>query len=168
MYRCAGHPRVLCSGAVKPAAHYVRVLYHSSARYYCVYLRRGAGGYFLSFGSVFCTSTYAAFVRTPIHACFLFPVTPSSAFDSVEIAYHRHACVGVARFGVLKKSTLRTTTTTTAVVGAAAIQYSRTTVVPFSFRFVLSSCRFPFVSCIAFFAFLFASLLSLVADSVVL
>ena len=33
-----------------------------------------------------------------------------------------------------------------------------------SFRFVV----FPFVSCIAFFAFLFASLLSLVADSVIL
>ena len=40
--------------------------------------------------------------------------------------------------------------------------------VPFSFVFVLSSCRFPFVSCIAFFASLFASLLSFVADSVVL
>ena len=39
---------------------------------------------------------------------------------------------------------------------------------PFSFVFVLSSCRFPYVSCIAFFAFLFASLLSLVADSVIL
>ena len=40
--------------------------------------------------------------------------------------------------------------------------------VPFSFVFVLSSCRFPFDSCIAFFAFAFASLLSLVADSVIL
>ena len=43
---------------------------------------------------------------------------------------------------------------------------------PFSFfvRFSLyfASCRFPFFSCIAFFAFLFASLLSLVANSVVL
>ena len=38
----------------------------------------------------------------------------------------------------------------------------------FFVRFVLSSCRFPSVSCIAFFAFLFASLLSLVADSVIL
>ena len=38
----------------------------------------------------------------------------------------------------------------------------------FSFVFVLSSCRFPFYSCIAFFAFTFASLLSLVADSVIL
>ena len=39
----------------------------------------------------------------------------------------------------------------------------------FLFRlFVLSSCRFPFDSCIAFFAFTFASLLSLVADSVIL
>ena len=35
-------------------------------------------------------------------------------------------------------------------------------------RFVLSSCRFPFDSCIAFFAFTFAFLLSLVADSVIL
>ena len=42
--------------------------------------------------------------------------------------------------------------------------------VPCSFfvRFVLSSCRFPFVYCIAFFAFLFAPLLPLVADSVIL
>ena len=40
--------------------------------------------------------------------------------------------------------------------------------VPFSFVVVLSSCRFPFDSCIAFFAFTFASLLSLVADSVML
>ena len=31
----------------------------------------------------------------------------------------------------------------------------------FFVRFVLSSCRFPFVSCIAFFAYIFASLLSL-------
>ena len=39
----------------------------------------------------------------------------------------------------------------------------------FLFRsFVLSSCRFPFDSCIAFFVFTFASLLSLVADSVIL
>ena len=36
----------------------------------------------------------------------------------------------------------------------------------FFVRFVLSSCRFPFVTCIAFFALLFASLLSLVSDSV--
>ena len=35
----------------------------------------------------------------------------------------------------------------------------------FFVRFVLSSRRFPFVSCIALFAFLFASLLSLLADS---
>ena len=40
--------------------------------------------------------------------------------------------------------------------------------VPFSFVVVLSSCRFPFDSCIAFFAFTFASLLSLVTDSVLL
>ena len=38
----------------------------------------------------------------------------------------------------------------------------------FFLRFDFSSRRFPFVSCIAFFAFLFASLLSLAADSVVL
>ena len=36
----------------------------------------------------------------------------------------------------------------------------------FFVRFVLSSCRFPFVTCIAFFALLFAPLLSLVSDSV--
>ena len=40
--------------------------------------------------------------------------------------------------------------------------------VPFLVRFVLSYSRFPFVSCIAFLDFLFASLLSLVADSVIL
>ena len=40
--------------------------------------------------------------------------------------------------------------------------------VPFSFVFVLSSCRFPFDSCIAFVAFTFASLRSRVADSAIL
>ena len=42
--------------------------------------------------------------------------------------------------------------------------------VPCSFfvRFVLSSCRFPFVSCVAFFAFLLVSLLSLMADYIIL
>ena len=40
--------------------------------------------------------------------------------------------------------------------------------VSFSFVFVLSSCRFPFDYCIAFFAFTFAPLLSIVADSVIL
>ena len=40
--------------------------------------------------------------------------------------------------------------------------------VPFSFVLVLSSHRFPFDSCIAFFALTFASLLSLVADSIIL
>ena len=39
---------------------------------------------------------------------------------------------------------------------------------PFFVRFVLAPYRFPFVSCITFIAFLFASLLSLVADSVIL
>ena len=38
----------------------------------------------------------------------------------------------------------------------------------FFVRSVLSSCRFRFVACIAFFAFLFASLLSLVADYIIL
>ena len=38
----------------------------------------------------------------------------------------------------------------------------------FSFVFVLSSCRFPFDSWTAFFDFIFASLLSLGADSVIL
>ena len=37
-------------------------------------------------------------------------------------------------------------------------------VFPLPVRFVFSFCRFPFVSCITLFAFLFASLLSLVAD----
>ena len=37
-----------------------------------------------------------------------------------------------------------------------------------SLSFCSSSCRFPFVYCIAFFDFLFASLLSLVVDSVIL
>ena len=39
---------------------------------------------------------------------------------------------------------------------------------PFLVRFVLSSCRFPFVSCIAFFAFLLVSLLSLMVDYIIL
>ena len=38
----------------------------------------------------------------------------------------------------------------------------------FFVRFVRSSCRFPFLPCVAFFAFIFASLLSLVTDSVIM
>ena len=79
MSRCAVRPWVLCSGAVKPTAHYVRVLYHSSTctitaeldTKYCMYLRRRARGYFW----VRFLYRYVTFVRT---RCTPFPVAASS------------------------------------------------------------------------------------------